>query len=216
VALPVTPQISNIFCGMISVIEQVRNRIISLSPGACFTLKNFQDLQSETGVRTALTRLENEKLIRRLTQGVYEYPVRHKTLGIIPPDISRVAQAIADKNGNRIQPSGAHAANLTGISDQVPGKIVFLTDGPAKTIKIANTEIIFKKATPKMMSAAGTKEGLVIQAIKFMKKENINQAARGRIRKFLEGQSTEDLSKNLRDAPAWIRNLVFEVMEEQK
>jgi hypothetical protein len=197
---------------MPSIVNAVKTRIIRHGPGWCFTPKHFLDLNSDTGVRTALSRLEQEKMIRRLTQGVYDYPIQHEVLGLVPPDINLVAQAIAEKNGIKLQPSGAHAANLIGISEQVPGRVIFLSSGPSKKIKIGKTEILFRKATAKAMFPAGTKEGLVIQAFKFMKKENIDRVARGRTRKFLEGQSRKELSKNMKYAPAWIRSLVFEIM----
>ena len=196
-----------------STANAVKERIMSHGRGWCFTPKHFLDLDSNSGVRTALSRLEREKVIRRLAMGLYDYPIQHDVLGLVPPDISLAAQAIAEKNGMKIQPSGAHAANLIGISEQVPGKVVFLTDGPSKKIKIGKSEILFRKATAKAMFPAGTKEGLVIQAFKFMKKENIDQAALGRTRKFLEGQSHEELSKNMKYAPAWIHALVFKIME---
>jgi hypothetical protein len=196
-----------------SVAKAVKDRIFAHGPGWCFTSKDFLDLASDSGVRTALSRLQREKFIRRLAQGLYDYPVKHDVLGKVPPDIQAVAKTLAEKNGLKIQPSGAHAANLIGISDQVPGRVVFLTDGRTKKIKIGKNEILFKNATAKALHAAGTKEGLVIQAFRFMKIENIDQAARGRVRKFLEGQSCEDLAKNLKHAPAWIRNLIFEIMD---
>lgn len=197
-----------------TIVNTVKTRIQRHGPGWCFTSKHFLDLNSDTGVRTALSRLTQDKVIRRLAQGVYDYPIRHDVLGLIPSDIQRVAQAIAEKDGNTIQPSGAHAANLIGISDHVPGRVVFLTNGTSKKIKIGKSQILFQNATPKAMAAAGTKEGLVIQAFKFMKKDNIDQAIRGRTRTFLQGQSHKDLSKNLKYAPAWIRSLVFDIMKD--
>lgn len=193
--------------------KSIKQRIEHAGPGWCFNLRSFHDLNSETGVRSALTRLEKDKYIRRLAPGIYEFPMKHDVLGIIPPDVNKVAEAIAEKNGSKIQPSGAHAANITGISEQVPSKIVFLTDGKSKRIKIENTELIFKKANPRLMAMAGTKEGLITQAFKFMKKENINSAVKGRTRKFLEGRSTEELTKNLKNAPAWVRSIVLEIMK---
>lgn len=209
-----------IFCSMEatqstpqSVASAVKDRILTHGPGWCFTPKHFLDLASDSGVRTALSRLEREKLIRRLAQGLYDYPIKHDVLGLVPPDVSLAALALAEKNGIKIQPSGAHAANLIGISEQVPARIIFLTDGPSKKIKIGKSEIQFRKATAKAMFPAGTKEGLVIQAFKFMKKENIDAAACGRTRKFLEGRTHEELSHNMKYAPEWIRSLVFEIME---
>lgn len=196
-----------------SVASAVKDRILNHGPGWCFTPKHFLDLASNSGVRTALSRLERDNLIRRLAQGLYDYPIKHDVLGLVPPDVNEVAKALAEKNGIIIQPSGAHAANLIGISEQVPGRIVFLTDGPSKKIKIGKSEIQFRKATAKAMFPAGTKEGLVIQAFKFMKKENIDEAARGRTRKFLTELTHEELCQNMKYAPEWIRRLVFEIME---
>ncbi len=101
------------------IIIAVKNRIIGHGRGWCFTAKHFLDLDSETGVRTALFRLQRDNMIRRLTQGLYEYPRQHKSLGVLPPQVDEVAKAIAEKNGIRIQPSGAYAANLVGLSEQV-------------------------------------------------------------------------------------------------
>ncbi len=109
---------------------------------------------------------KKQSVIRRLAQGVYDYSKMHDLLGIIPPDLNEVAKAIAEKNGVQIQPAGAHAANLVGLSNQVPGRIIFLTEGPSRKVKIGNQEIIFKKTTKKIMYSAGTKEGLLIQAMK--------------------------------------------------
>ncbi len=131
----------------------------------------------------------------------------------MPPDLKEVAKAVAEKNGVRIQPSGAHAANLSGLSEQVPGRIIFLTDGPSKKVKIGRQEIIFKKTTSKIMSSAGTREGLIIQALKNLGKNQIDEVIRTRTRKFLAPSSADELRKNLKFAPARIKKLVFGLMQ---
>lgn len=182
-------------------------------PGWCFTSIHFSDLGSDTSIRKALSTLQKQGVIRRLIQGVYDYPQTHTVLGLVPPNLDEVAKAIAEKNGVQIQPSGAHAANLVGLSEQVPGRITFLTEGPSRKIKIGNQEIVFKKTTKKIMSSSGTREGLLIQALKNLGKEHIHGEVRSKVAKFLK-QSTEDgIRKNMRFAPAWIRSLVFEIME---
>jgi hypothetical protein len=77
-----------------------------------------------------------------------------------------------------MQPAGAYAANLVGLSEQVPGRIVFLTNGPSKKVKIGKLEIIFRTAREKTMHAAGTKVGLVIQSLKNLGKDHIDDIAR--------------------------------------
>lgn len=196
-----------------SIEFKVKNRIIEHSHGWCFTPMHFMDLGSDASIRKALSNLQKQKIIRRLAQGVYDYPKVHDVLGTIPPDLNEVARAIAEKNGVQIQPSGAHAANLVGLSEQVPGRITFLTEGPSRKIKIGNQEIVFKKATNKIMSSAGTREGLLIQALKNTGKDHIDQMTRIQVAKFLKNSSEKEIRQNMKFAPAWIRSLIFEIME---
>ena len=196
-----------------SIESAVKNRITDHGRGWCFTPMHFSDLGSDASIRKALSQLQKQNVIRRLAQGVYDYPKMHDVLGLIPPDLNEVAKAIAEKNGVQIQPAGAYAANLVGLSVQVPGRIIFLTEGPSRRVKIGNQEIIFKKVTKKVMSSAGTKEGLLIQALKNLGKDHIDQIARTQISKFLRGSNKKEVRQNMKFAPAWIRALVFEIME---
>ena len=195
-----------------SVESAIKNRIVEHSPGWCFTPMHFSDLGSNASIRKALSQLEKQKLFAK-HWGLYDYPKKHDTLGIIPPDLNEVARAIAEKDGVLIQPAGAHAANLVGLSMQVPGRIIFLTEAASKKVKIGNQEIIFKKTTKKNMLSAGTREGLLIQALKNLGKDHIDQKARKQIAKFLENSPKEEIKRNMKFAPVWIRALVFEVME---
>lgn len=216
------PQKAGIFCGnevcsemSQSIVNSVKNRIIGHGRGWCFTPKHFLDLDSDTGVRSALFRLERDKMIRRLAQGLYEYPREHDVLGVLPPQVEEIAKAIAEKNGLRIQPSGAYAANLVGLSEQVPGRIIFLTNGPAKKLKIGKLEIVFQAAREKTLHATG-KVGLVIQALKNIGKAHVNEIGRARVQRFLKGTHPKEINKNLKYAPQWIRDIVLEVMRNKK
>ena len=194
-----------------SIIDAVRSRILSKGRGWCFTPGHFRDLKSPTGVRTALVRLEAESVIRRLGHGIYEYPRVHPVLGTLPPQIDQVVKAIAEKNGIRVVPSGAHAANLIGFSEQVPAKNIFLTNGLSKKIKIGKMEIIFRTTTEKNLYATG-KVGIAIQALKNFGKNHIDQITRNRLKRFLNGTTQQELIKNLKYAPQWIQGIMFEVM----
>jgi hypothetical protein len=63
------------------------------------------------------------------------------------------------------------------------------------------------------MYPAGTKVGLVIQAYRNLGKESIDDAVRGRTKKFLKGTTERELTKNLKYAPQWIRSIIFAVMK---
>ncbi len=87
------------------------------------------------------------------------YPRLHPKLGTLPPFPEKVAAAITAKDKSHFQPSGAYAANLLGLTEQVPAKIVFLTEGTNRTVTIGRTKISFKKATAKNMATAGRISG---------------------------------------------------------
>lgn len=50
-----------------------------------------------------------------------------------------MARAIAGRDRVRLQPAGAYAANTLGLTEQVPAKVVFLTDGPSRTVVVGGT-----------------------------------------------------------------------------
>jgi len=193
----------------------MKNRILSHGKGWCFTPKHFLDLGNDTSVRKFLSLLQKQGFIRRLAQGLYDFPREHDVLGRIPPNIDAVVKAIAEKNGAKTQPTGAYAANLIGISDQVPGRVVFLTDGPPKKLKIGKLEIVFKQATVKNMFATGSREALVIQALKFMGKDQIDEIALQTAKNFLKASKRREFEKNIKFAPQWIRSILLELMQDE-
>lgn len=191
------------------VIERkVKNRISSNGRGWCFTPKKFLDLGKEDAIHQALSRLKNKGFIKRLTWGLYEYPQTHPKLGELPPSLDRVIDAITEKGQLRCQPSGAYALNLLDLSEQVPAKVVLLTDGASKTIKIGHMEIIFKKTTPKSMRLAGTTSGLVIQALKFLGKHHVNEKIMHILERRLTKEDKKRLCLDCNLAPVWIADIV--------
>jgi hypothetical protein len=102
---------------------------------------------------------------------VYDFPNEHPVLGALAPSAEDIARALAGRDRTRLQPAGAYAANALGLSEQVPAKAVFLTDGPARTVKVGPTTIQLRRTTPKNMAAAGRLSGLLIQALRELGKE---------------------------------------------
>lgn len=66
-----------------------------------------------------------------------------------------MAVGIAKRDKARLLPTGAYAQNALGLSTQVPLKIVYLTDGSPRMIKIGERTIQFKKTTPKNLALKG-------------------------------------------------------------
>ncbi|MCX7774709.1 MAG: DUF6088 family protein [Spirochaetaceae bacterium] len=192
--------------------QKILRRVWRRGRGSVFTADDFADLGERAFIDIALSRLAKQGKIRRIARGLYDYPVVHPELGAMSPSLESIAKALAASEKIRLQPSGAYAANLLGLSEQVPMKIIFLTDGPSKKIKIDNRELIFKRTTPKNMAAAGRLGGIIIQALRYLGKDAITPAVQARLLAVIPPDQRENVLKDLLSAPIWIRSLVTSLL----
>lgn len=198
---------------MQTIDAKLRSRIYGSGRGSAFTPNDFLDLGSRDAVDKALSRMATQGTIRRLARGLYEYPREHPELGVLSPDIERVAKALAGKDRIRLQPAGAYATNLLGLSEQVPAKIVFLTDGSSRTVKIGRQEIQLRRTTPRNMAASGRLSGLLMQALRHLGKAHITRARVEYLKRTLPKKERQQLLKDLPLAPAWMHPLFRELAE---
>lgn len=196
---------------MQSIENKALSRIYGRKRGWVFTPNDFLDLGSRALIDKALSMLARRGTIRRLARGLYDYPRLHSKLGTLPPFPERIAAAVTARDKSRYQPSGAYAANLLGLTEQVPAKIIFLTDGTNRTITIGRTKIAFKKTTPKNMATAGRITGLVIQALRHLSEEHIDQKSIELLRRKLSLDDKAQLLRDIRYAPAWIAALMRQI-----
>lgn len=153
----------------------------------------------------ALHSLTKEGKIRRIRRGLYDMPkVNPARGGKLSPDIDEAARAIARRQRWWIVPEGSWAANLLGLSTQVPSKIIYLTDGPNKELAIGRRSIHFKHARPKTMPGLEGKFGLVIQALRHMGKDAIGEREIDRLRSALSAGEKRKLVKDTQFGVDWI------------
>jgi len=127
-----------------------------------------------------------------------------------------LARAWARKNGLRIVPSGAYAANLLGLSIQVPAKITYYTNGRTKTIKLGQHTIKLLNRGPKTMEVQGKTSPLVFQALSYFGKNGITQGMISRLRSLLTAKDKADLKANLHRAPTWLQTVVKQIVAQGK
>lgn len=190
---------------------KLKRRIYGGGKGATFTPSDFLDLGGRDAIDKALSRLAASGTIRRLARGLYEYPRAHAELGTLSPNLEKVAKALAGKDRIRLQPAGAYATNLLGLSEQVPAKVVFLTDGPSRTVKIGRQEIQLRRTTPRNMAAAGRLSGSLMQAFRHLGKEHITRERMEYLKRTLPAKERQQLLKDLPLAPAWMHPLFREL-----
>lgn len=156
-------------------------------------------------------RLVKKATLRRLTRGLYDYPRIDPDLGPLSPTTEAIVKALKGRDRILLQPSGGYAANLLGLSDQAPMKIVFLTDGPARWVQLGKQVIMLKHTTPRAMATAGRVSGLVIQALRHIGQRYVDDAIVARLQKRLSDDDRKQLLQDIRYVPAWIAAILRRV-----
>ncbi len=193
---------------MKSIEKQIISRIYGKGRGRCFTPREFLDIGGRSAIDSALSRLARKGTIRRLARGLYDYPLKHPKIGLLAPNPSAVARALTNRDSARLQPSGAYAANLLGLSEQVPAKIVFMTEGPARSVGIGAQEIVLKNTTPRNMATAGRPSGTVIQALRHVGKSQVTEEHVTQLRKALSQDEIGQLKRDKIHAPGWMHPII--------
>ena len=199
---------------MHSIDSKVVKRIVGRRRGWCFTPMDFLDLGSRQAVDTVLSRLTKSGRIRRLSRGLYDYPRSHKRIGLLSPSPEAVIEALTRRDRVRLQPTGAYAANLLGLSDQVPMKVVYLTNGPSRKVRIGSQVIILKTMAPRFMATAGRPSGTVIQALRHLGKAHVTANTIARLRNSFNAAEKRQILKDRGLAPAWMHRWLQAIAAE--
>lgn len=195
---------------------QILKRIERLKRGEAFSAKDFLDIASRTTIDVALAKLTTEGKIRRIRRGLYDTPKFNAALGgKLSPDIDEAARAIARRQNWTIVPEGAWAANLLGLSTQVPSKIVYLTDGPTKEIQIGRRSIHFRHAGPKVMAGFEGRLALVIQALRHLGEDHVGTKEIETLRTALSLPERKHFLKNTRFSLDWIHDVAKQIAEKR-
>jgi hypothetical protein len=199
-----------------SIDSTILSRMQAAAPDQVFTPRQFLDLGSRDAVDKALSRHCKAGTLHKLTRGLYHLPRAHPRFGPLPASTDAIANALKGRDAIRLQPSGAYAANILGLSDQVPMRMVFLTDGPSRRVTIGNQEIVLKKTVPRNMATAGRASGLVIQALRWLGQRHVDNNVIARLRRNLKPDDKATLLQDIHLAPAWIGDIFRQLATVEK
>lgn len=191
-----------------SIDSLVLRRIRRMKPGTIFSTRDLADLGSRTAVASALSRQVKAGTVTRPARGLYQVPKTDPVLGPLLPSPDAIAEALGGRDHIKLQPAGAYAANLLGLSEQMPLKIVYLTDGTARRIRLGRQEIVLRRTTPRNMATAGRISGLVIQALRHLGKDHVDETILARLRRRLSKADRAQLERDAHLAPAWIAEIL--------
>ena len=204
---------------MQAVEQKILSRIYGRGRGFAFTKTDFVADFGEANIHKALSALATAGTIRRVCLGVYDYPRQSELLGQLSPDIDQVAQALARKFNWRIQASGDTALNLLGLSTQLPGTWLYLSDGPSRRYAIGTQDLAFRKAALKDTGFALRESGLLVSAIKALGKEHTDAAVIEKLRQWLAPKlpgNRERLLRDTRMVASWVYEIIKQICQENE
>lgn len=197
---------------MTSVTNLIEN-IMSENQGKIFSINDFYNLGTKNTIKSVLYRLNEEKQITRLMDGLYVKPKYSKILKEYSyPDASEVAEKLADKFSWTIAPAGDTALNYTGLSTQIPNEYIYISDGAYREYLYRGKKIVFKHTTNRNITSYSRELSILIQAIKALGKDNINEEHIEKLAVFAKSIK-EDLKEDTLKLPFWIQEVLEKIQE---
>lgn len=188
------------------------SRIYGRGRGWAFSEADFAGLGSRSAIDLTLHRRTREGLIRRVIRGIYDYPRHSQALrAVVSPDIDQVAHALARKFAWRIQPDGATAQNLLGLSTQVPARAVYLSDGPSRSYTVGKTSLTFEHTALKEAGFKLPESGLIVQALKAYGENRITPKIIASIRKKFDPALRQRILLDTKTATGWVYATIQEI-----
>lgn len=195
---------------------RILERIRSAEEGSAFTAKDFLDLASYEAAKKSLLRLANAGTLRRVLRGVYDHPAYSPVRkGPASPSPDAIARAIARAHGWTLVPAGDTALNLLGLSTQVPAQWQYYSDGPTKRYEWDGGTILLKQRANKETTGLSPQTALVVQALKTLGKERVNDEILDLLRAKLTYQDRARALRESRYATTWVHEFIKRLAAEK-
>lgn len=197
------------YVDMQSIEDKIYAMIRLNGRGSVFTNSDFYHIGNRKTVTWSLSSLRGRGIIRPLLSGIFDYPIYSELLQEwLAPDVDAVAQAIARKNQWHIQITGDAALNYLGLSTQVPGRYVYLSDAQSREYQIMNRTLEFKRAPLKQTKFQSRQTEIVTQALLALGEANTNETTLAKIAAYIKDKERPRILKDSRYAPAWIGEIL--------
>lgn len=197
------------------IINKLLKRIHGRGRGVVFNSADFLGIGSRSALDQALSRLTRQGVICRLAPGLYHYPRTNLKMGVvINPLPDAVAQAVARKTGRKIVPCGALAANVLGLSTQVPTKAVYLTNGQPLTVRYGSQTIVFRYVAPRTVAVSSKISAIVFQALRYLGRDGVTEPMIRKLKNTLSSKDKQALKKDIHIAMGWMKPVLIRIVDE--
>jgi len=195
--------------------SRIARRIRRACNAEVFITGDFLDLDSRSAVDAALSWLTRKGEIRRLARGMYFRPRLNPWLGEVSPSKDAVVLALARRDHTRVRKIDASAANLLGLTEQVPAQVDYLTDGRSRTVKVGPHVIKFRHVATRTIAPENTIVGMVIAGLRNLGKSKITPEHLRRLQVTIPAKERRHLLDNLTLAPGWMHPHLQELAAEK-
>lgn len=197
----------------ISIKSQILAEIEKHGRGWTFSPADFATEYARREIDESFSTLAAEGHIRRIMRGIYDYPMRSELLAReIAPDIQKVAYALARKFKWKIFPEGNTALNYLGLSTQMVGQHIYLSDGPSRKYSLGKLNLVFKHKTQRQISLNGNKEAVIlVQAIRTRGEENLSDEFIRALASKYPPSEWNRMACDAASAPIWIHETIKKI-----
>lgn len=192
--------------------KDLKLRIEELPGESVFFVADFLDISSDKEISKMLSELEVQGLIKRLAKGIYCKPVMTR-FGPVYPDVTKIVEAVAERDHAKVLPSGATAANALGLSEQVPMKYTFITSGSSRVLTVDGREIKLKRAVSRNFAYRTRLAALIVQALKSIGEEGIGEEETEALRRVIgKNEEKEAFRADVQMMPIWMKKVLIPLM----
>jgi hypothetical protein len=195
---------------MQTIAERILEHAQNLPEGALLSAKEFLHLGKRAAVDQALKRLAGDNELWRLYRGVYVRPVKTK-YGHRAPAPEKIVENIRRAQAETVVPHGAAEANALGLTTQVPTKIVYLTSGRNRTIRLGSQIVEMKHAPKWMLIESHGEVGKAVRALGWLGKRRAPEALESLKRK-LPASEVQELIAVRPALPGWLAKSIGETL----
>ena len=157
-----------------NAMQTIRKQVGAVPDGSIFTMRDFYGISDPNNTKQCISRLVREGALNRVCKGIYQKPRYIKILNsYASADPQLVAEALVRENGWSIAPSGNAALNILGLDTQIPMRTVYVSSGPNRRYEWGRTSIEFQHRSSKEIGPFSEITALIIQALKAIGHENI-------------------------------------------
>ena len=188
--------------------KDIYGRIASLEGGSVIFASDFLDLCTERQAGRVLTELEAKGEIKRLARGIYCKPTVTR-FGPLYPDVSKIVEAVAQRDHAQVLPSGYTAANMLGLSTQVPMAYPYITSGSSRVLTVDGKAINLQRAVPRNFAFKTRLASLVVQALKATGAENIGPEEVSALKNAIDkNPDKEAFRTDVLLMPVWMKTII--------